>query len=220
MSDESNESTAGQPPRWRETGSSPDQPTTLPSAPALGPATTAASESNQREVTAELAGAAERYLRTTLAIAIAVYACIAFLEWLLPFGRRPLGAAAALSALVLAAVFVVVRRFGAPRGGGVHTLFAAVAALVAANALWRVVIVPEPMHVLPVLGVVMMGSLLFFSTRWFTAFLAFCLAGWVLAMMFAVPSFGKPWPFLTALRDSVCRRRLRHPALASAQRRA
>jgi len=200
MSYESNESTAGQPPRLardrllaRSTHESPV------GAGHSVPATTPASESNQREVTAELAGAAERYLRTTLAIAIAVYACIAFLEWLLPFGRRPLGAAAALSVLVLAAVFVVVRCFGAPRGGGVHTLFAAVAALVAANALWRVVIVPEPMHALPVLAVVMMGSLLFFSTRWFTAFLAFCLAGWVLAMIFAVPSFGKPWPFLTAL---------------------
>ncbi len=200
MSDKSNESTAGQPPRLARDG--PLARSTHGSPVGAGhsvPATAPASESNQREVTVALAGAAERYLRTTLAIAIAVYVGIAFLEWLLPFGRRPLGTAAALTAFVLAAVFVVVWCFGAPRGEGVHTLFAAVAVLVAGNALWRVVIVPEPMHVLPVLGVMMMGSLLFFSTRWLTAFLAFCLAGWVLAMMFAVPSFGKPWPFLTAL---------------------
>ncbi len=156
-------------------------------------------ETIRGEIRAERASAAERSLGTVLVIAITVYVCIASLEYLLPFGRRPLGTAAALSALVLSTVSVVTMYFGTPRGGRIHALFAAVAAIVAANAIWRVVIVPEPMHAVPVLAVMLIASLLSFSTPWLSGFLAFCLSAWALAMALAVPAFDKPWPFLTCM---------------------
>jgi PAS domain S-box-containing protein len=169
-------------------------------ADALEPAPARVSETSQQEAAAELAGAAARYLRLTLAIVIGVYACIAPLQWLLlPAGGRPLGGAAALSAVVLLAVSVTIRRCGTPRGDGVHALFTAVIALVAANGLWRVAVVPDPVQALPLLCVMLAAAMLVFSTRWFGIFLAFCLAGWVLTMTLVVPPFTKPWPFLTGV---------------------
>jgi signal transduction histidine kinase/CheY-like chemotaxis protein len=152
------------------------------------------------QLTAELAEMAWRYLRALVVIATVTYTCIAPLQLrFLPVGSRPLATAAALSALVLGAATVLLRRWARGAGEAVHWLFLAVALLIAANGLLRVAVVGEPVQAFPLLCAILASALIFFSTLGLSIFLACTLAGWVSIVAFVLPHFAPPWPFLTGI---------------------